>query len=223
MKQIEFNSNSKAEIILFNNLQECASLTADLLSTGKIALSGGSTFASLFNSWSQINLNIDNSEFFPVDERVVPFDHEYSNWGFAYKSFLSKCGHEKDKENFPSSLKYYKDRLTEAFKTNKIPQFDTIMLGVGDDGHTASLFPGGDYFEDTTSVILETISPKPPIKRISLAPATILKSRNLATIISGTGKKEIFKKITEKDSSLPIVKILSKKEYSVIYLDKNLI
>lgn len=223
MNSIEFNENSKAEIKLFNDLQECATLTADLLKSGRVALSGGSTFASLFKSWGSMNLDLKNSEFFPVDERLVPFDDESSNWGFAYKNFLLLCNHEQDKQNFASSLSSYKKILDNRFGNSNIPIFDTIMLGVGDDGHTASLFPNGEYLNDTDSTILETISPKAPFNRISLSPATILNCRNLITIISGSEKKEIYKRITENDQSLPIVKILSKKENSTIYLDKNLI
>lgn len=223
MNSIHFNENSEAKIILFSDLQECAKLTADFLKSGNIALSGGSTFASLFKSWEKMNLDLKNSEFFPVDERVVPFDDPASNWGFAYNNFLSKCGHENDQANFPSSYDYYIKRLTKVFGPNTIPQFETIMLGVGDDGHTASLFPEGEYFDDLTSIILETVSPKKPKKRISLAPATILNCHKLITIISGSGKKEIFKRITQTDKSLPIVKILSKRKSSVIYLDRNLL
>lgn len=223
MKSIQFSENSKAEIILFKDLQDCAILTADLLESGKVALSGGSTFASLFKSWGEMNLDLKDSEFFPVDERIVPFEDDASNWGFAYKNFLTKCDHKRDKQNFPSSLDYYQTRLAEAFNTNEIPKFDTIMLGVGDDGHTASLFPSGNYFNDTKSIVLETISPKAPTERITLAPATILNCSKLITIISGKGKKEIYKRIIQKDQSLPIVSILSSRENSIIYLDKSLI
>lgn len=223
MDFIEFSDNSKAEITLFKDLKECAAITSDYLKNGNVALSGGSTFGSLFKYWAELDLDLKNSEFFPVDERIVPFVDKDSNWGFAYKNFLSLCKHETDKDNFASSLENYKSIINKKIKNKEFPVFDTIMLGVGDDGHTASLFPGGEYLNDTTSVVLQTKSPKAPTNRISLSPKTIISAKKVITVISGNGKKEIYKRILEKDKSLPIVSILSRIENSIIYLDKNLI
>lgn len=221
MSTLKFNSNSSADIILFDDLAHCAKLTSKHLLNGNVAISGGSTYTELFRYWCESKIPI-SATFFPVDERVVPFDDPQSNWGIAYNNFLKLIGRESDKQNFPTSIKQYTSVLKNHFKNSTII-FDTIFLGVGDDGHTASLFPNGDYFEDRISTVLDTISPKPPTNRITLAPKPLSSANQLITIIYGSNKIDIVKKILANDIEMPIVKILSQRAHSQLIIHKSLL
>ena len=162
MKKLQFNANASAEIISFKNYSSLAKATEPFIKKGFVALSGGNTYSRLFQYWTELKPDCSKASFFPVDERVVPFDDPQSNWGNAYRNFLIPINREDDKSNFAQSAAQYYSILKSKFKCN-LPVFDVIFLGVGDDGHTASLFPGQPSLEDSTSVVLETISPKPPL------------------------------------------------------------
>jgi len=222
MNQLKLNENSCHKIITFNNFMDLAELTLNYIKSGSVAISGGSTYAALFDKWQNLNPNCKHSCFFPVDERIVPINDVDSNWGVAYNSFLKPIDREIDKENFADTLDHYQQILDKKFN-NQLPIFDVIFLGVGDDGHTASLFPGLQCLDDRISTLLQTISPKPPYNRITLAPKVLLSAKNLITIVAGKSKTEIAKKIfIDKDHNLPIVRLLSERTESTIYLEKEL-
>jgi 6-phosphogluconolactonase/glucosamine-6-phosphate isomerase/deaminase len=76
---------------------------------------------------------------------------------------------------------------------------------------------------DNSSVVLTTISPKPPLERISLAPKTISNAKKIIVIIHGDNKRYVVSEILNKNQDLPIVKILSARKESEIFVHKNLI
>ena len=222
MDSLRFNKNSSASIHYFTSFQQCAQDTVAYLIRGNIALSGGSTYTALFHFWRNLSPDLSKASFFPADERIVPFDNPQSNWGTAYKEFLEPLGKGSDKNHFAASSDAYATILTQYFKTEDI-KFDTIFLGVGDDGHTASLFPSGSYLDDNTSSVLETQSPKPPFNRITLTPKVLSSARNLITIIAGENKKIIVRELLAQNKKLPIVKILSQRTDSELFIERNLI
>ena len=223
MIAIKVSPKSCATIVLFDTIEQAASLTLPSIKKGAIALSGGSTFAALFTYWALASRdNFAHCQFFPVDERVVPFEDPNSNWGAAYASFLGPIGRAVDRKNHAQSKASYETLLRTKFPETAIPIFDTILLGVGDDGHTASLFPGGTYLENCDDIVLETVSPKPPLHRISLGPSVIAAAHSTITIVAGTGKKEIAQRIIAADHTLPIVSVLSKRSDSIIFMERAL-
>jgi 6-phosphogluconolactonase len=211
-----------AHVIAFSELDELARKTCLYLQNGTIALSGGTTYANLFPYWVSLKPDIRRCAFFSVDERMVAFNHEASNWRIAFERFLAPLGKESDRQNRPSSLEQYLRLLKSAFN-DAMPVFDVIFLGVGDDGHTASLFPGGPYLDDTESIVLQTKSPKPPVERLTLGPGVIAAARTVIAIIAGENKKRIMQKIIEKDDKLPVVKVLSRRPESYLYVEQRLI
>jgi len=221
MDKLQFNANASAEIIPFENFSLLAQATKSFIEKGAIALSGGNTFSRLYPLWLALKPNCSQASFFPVDERVVPFEDPQSNWGAAYRNFLLPLKKEHDKSNFAQSANQYYAILKSKFKTD-FPFFDAIFLGVGDDGHTASLFPGLPCLTDTTSVVLETISPKPPFPRVTLGLGPIIFAKNVIIIIVGKEKALIAKKIFEKDLRLPIVKVLSQRKNSIVFIEQSI-
>jgi 6-phosphogluconolactonase len=222
MYKLQFNPNTSAEMITFKDYSSLAEATAPFIQKGFIALSGGGTYSRLFPFWAALKPDCSQASFFPVDERVVPFDDPQSNWGIAYKNFLVPINKEADKNNFAQSAAQYYSILKSKFNL-KLPVFDVIFLGVGDDGHTASLFPGQPSLEDATSVVLETISPKPPFPRVTLGLGPIISAKKVIAILSGNKKAAIAKKIFQKDLELPIVKVLSKRKKSTLFIEESIL
>lgn len=221
MKPLKLNNNSYATIELFDNIEDCSNKTANYLKNIKVALSGGTTYRKLFSLWSTMNLDFKFSSFYPVDERVVPFNDPQSNWGMIHQNFLKPIGLENQKSHFSESVNQYIDLLKNKFRSD-LPTFDTIFLGVGDEGHTASLFPGNNYLNDNHSIVLSTTSPKPPFERITLGPKVLSEAKNLIVVILGDNKKEVVEQILNRNLEMPIVKILSLREKSTIYIQQSL-
>jgi 6-phosphogluconolactonase/Glucosamine-6-phosphate isomerase/deaminase len=219
MQKLQFNANVSAEIISFKDYSSLAQSTLPFAQKGFIALSGGSTYSRLFPFWVALKPDCAHASFFPVDERIIDFDDPQSNWGAAYKNFLVPMKKEVDKSNFAQSADQYFSILKSKFNSN-FPIFDVIFLGVGDDGHTASLFPGYSYLNDKSSVVLETTSPKPPFSRVTLGMGPIISSKKVIAILSGKDKLAVAKKIFEKDIDLPIVKVLSQRECSTVFIEE---
>ncbi len=223
MDSIQFNKDSLASIEVFQTMQECAQQTAKYIITGNIGFSGGSTYKQMCTAWSKLPLHFQSPSFYPVDERVVPFEDSESNWGAIYALFLKSLGFEDQKSHFAVSAKQYEQLLIKNFNTQN-PIFDTLFLGIGfDDGHTASLFPNGKYLNGSNDIVLSTISPKPPFQRITLSPKTIINAKKVILIIQGKNKVNIVKELFNKNNNLPIVQILSQRKKSNIFMEKNLL
>jgi 6-phosphogluconolactonase len=162
------------------------------------------------------------ASFFPVDERRVPFDDPRSNWGAAYRSLLRRVGRSPDKGHYAQSAEAYEQVLRQSLE-HWPPVFDVVFLGVGEDGHTASLFPGGKYLQDTTSVVLETTSPKPPVPRITLGPGVLMSARKLIGVVFGDKKGPIATALLQGDRSLPFVRIVAGHPAPHIYIERELL
>ncbi|MBN2616995.1 MAG: 6-phosphogluconolactonase [Spirochaetales bacterium] len=209
--KLKYNEN--IEIKTFNTLNDIEDPISIYLQPGNIGLSGGSTYLELLRILSKKDIDLKDINFFPVDERIIDFNSNESNWGNTYRNFLSKFN--TTIENYFQDSKEY-NKVLEGIK------FDTIFLGVGDDGHTASLFDSKAVYRNDNLNAVETISPKAPFKRISLTGNCIKQAKNVVIIILGNGKKEIFNKILE-NTDLPITILLRELNNGVIYVQKSLV
>jgi 6-phosphogluconolactonase len=86
---------------------------------------------------------------------------------------------------------------------NSIEYFDIVFLGMGEDGHTASLFPDNEALQDTRSVVPVYNSPKEPAERVSLSIRTIKKAKYRMVLTGGTAKSDVIRRV-KKGESLPI-------------------
>lgn len=209
--ELKYNVNIKIE--KFETLDDVSNLTLKYLKEGNIAISGGSTYLKLLRKWSEGDLDLSNINFYPVDERVVDFESQFSNWGNSYRDFLSKYSKNRD-HHFTDANKY-----NSALKDK---QMNTIFLGVGDDGHTASLFKIDDVFKEKQAKVVSTISPKEPKNRISLSGEYIIKADNIIIIFYGEGKENIVDKVL-KGEELPITTLLKRVNKGLIYIHSPLL
>lgn len=172
-----------------------------------VVVSGGSLIKSLRKLVEAPYIDsIDWSKWhmFWVDERVVPKDHPDSNYLLAYDGFLSKVSippgnihaindtlsAEGAADEYETNIKNLVQKgIINTSEASGIPKFDVMLLGMGPDGHVASLFPGHPLLQEKNKwVTFIKESPKPPPERITFTFPVINSSANIALVVAGAGK-----------------------------------
>ncbi|KAF8807607.1 6-phosphogluconolactonase [Phlegmacium glaucopus] len=175
-----------------------------------IALSGGSLPKMLRGLINNPNIKWDQWHVYYVDERVVALDHPDSNHRSCDEHLYSKVPilpdhiHTID-VNLLNDLEelsdaYEKDLIREFAQKDaaRFPVFDLILLGMGPDGHTASLFPGHELLsEEDRWVAYVDDSPKPPPKRITFTYPVINHAARVAFVAAGKEKADILKTVLD--------------------------
>jgi len=181
-----------------------------------IALSGGSTpalfFQKLASSPYRENIAWQNVHFFWGDERCVPPDHPESNYGMTKKHLLDHTSipdeniHRIVGENDPETeVNRYVSEILQLLPVNQHgwPEFDWILLGLGDDGHTASIFPGADVLEERTNICAVAAHPETGQKRITLTLPAINHAKRISFLVTGENKAKIVAKVLSGNELLP--------------------
>jgi 6-phosphogluconolactonase len=190
--------------------------------TGKlhcVALSGGRIAKNLFDSVVELNkvrkVSFEGVHFFWADERCVPPTAPESNFKMAedllFKplKILQNQIHRIRGEDSPSVAVKTAERelrqLAPPDETNR-PILDLIFLGMGEDGHVASLFPNAtsDIANHPGPFLIVENSPKPPPRRISLSFAVIGAAKEVWVLISGAGKEDAFRKSLDMSRKVPL-------------------
>ena len=174
-----------------------------------ISLSGGSTPKALFDYWAancQKSVDWQRLIFFWGDERCVPPDDPMSNFGMTRELLFDKIEsinmkqlHRIHGENDPEEEMVWYTGIMNRFlpRENNFPVFDIMMLGLGDDGHTVSIFPDQiDLWNENTDCVLAK-HPETGMTRISLTGNVVNNSRNIAFLVTGKNKAEKVKQIIE--------------------------
>uniref|UniRef100_A0A0D6R4W3 6-phosphogluconolactonase n=2 Tax=Araucaria cunninghamii TaxID=56994 RepID=A0A0D6R4W3_ARACU len=191
-----------------------------------VLLSGGSLINALRKLTETPYLNtIDWGRWHVLwaDERVVAKDHPDSNYKLAYDNFLCKVpvvpgrvyslndslSAEAAAEDYDTGLRQLvKTGVVDMSKNGDFPKFDLILLGMGPDGHIASLFPGHPLLNEMEKwITFITDSPKPPPGRITVTLPVINSAANVAVVATGAGKAETLKRVLggeQHDELLPV-------------------
>lgn len=178
-----------------------------------IALAGGSTPAALYRLLAEpSNVNrLDwlRTEVFFGDERCVPPEHEWSNYGMASRTLLShvplppdQCHRMKGELPPATAASNYAHILACAFdlREGPWPQLDVILLGMGEDGHTASLFPGMEALAEGSKAVVPTEVPayvRPQVPRVTLTLPVLNAGREVMFLLAGQGKAAMIKRVLE--------------------------
>lgn len=188
------------------NIEEISQKVADIIEKQAaekeiltLAVSGGSTPETLFSLLATRPIDWKKVHIFWVDERFVPAESEFSNYGNAYKIWLSKINIPEQnihriktkKASAAEAALDYEKELSDFFNA-LLPRFDIILLGMGDDGHTASLFPDSAALEEKKRAVINVPPPttaKPAVERITLSFPAINNSVRKIFMISGEKKK----------------------------------
>jgi 6-phosphogluconolactonase len=179
------------------------------------ALSGGNTpmlffeMLSNFNNQKKNKIDWKNLNFFWGDERCVPPDSDESNYGNAEKVLFSQIDiprenvHRINGENKPEDeVKRYSELILKHVPSkNGIPIFDWVFLGVGDDGHTASIFPNQMHLLTSDKICEIAEHPESGQKRITLTGTTINMAKRITFMASGESKQEVLSSILNREGS----------------------
>ncbi|KAL8136861.1 hypothetical protein V2J09_002862 [Rumex salicifolius] len=214
----QYKGNGKSTSTVFPNEEELAvslaKYVADLSlkftserGAFTVVVSGGSLIKSLRKlTEPPFASSVDWSRWhvFWVDERVVPKDHPDSNYKLAYDGFLSKVpippgnvyaindalSAEGAADDYETCLKHLvTNGVIATSQASGFPKFDLMLLGMGPDGHVASMFPGHPLLQENKKwVTFIKDSPKPPPERITFTFPVINSSAYIAMVVCGAGK-----------------------------------
>lgn len=190
-----------------------------------VVLAGGKTPRLLYRNLASPPHNARmawfNTHFFWGDERCVPPDHPDSNFGMAYDALLSRVPVPSEnvhripaEEGTPEEAAEAYERDLRAFfhpsigqgaavgpvpEKGELPVFDLILLGLGTDGHTASLFPGDPVLEIEDRWVAPVPNPRgsPPVPRVTLTLPVINRARCVMFLVSGVEKRDVLRLILE--------------------------
>ncbi len=185
----------------------------------KIVLAGGSTPEKIYQLLAKAKTDWSKWMIYYGDERCLPANDKDRNSTMATNALLSKVAiSPANIFSMPTEL-----GAVEAAKKYRLTiadagQFDLVLLGMGEDGHTASLFPGHQHndLDDTVHEVYN--SPKPPSDRISLSAKTLSNTRKLFFIVTGDSKRDTVKQ-WKLGADLPVATI-SPVAGVDIYMDK---
>lgn len=208
--------NNRANVSVWNSAEQLAQCAAETMSklmkqaieergTCSVALAGGETprrvYQVLATDPHRSLIHWECVEIFFGDERMVPQDDPASNYGMVHKELLSRVPvpvehiHRIRGEHFaPDAAMEYEGELAKVFGVT-VPRFDLITLGVGEDGHTASLFPGTASLSEQTRNVLGYFVPQLNSWRVTLTLPVLLNARDILFLAAGKRKAEILSRI----------------------------
>jgi 6-phosphogluconolactonase len=174
-----------------------------------VAISGGHTPKRFFELLGEIPeavaLPWNNIELFWVDERYVPPTSPWSNYKLAADTFLAKVGIPQENihripteyDDIKIAARHYEDIIREVFglKENQIPVFDLIVLGMGVEGHTGSLFPNSYAPFDTDDLACVVYALDEKLNRITMTHPVLVTASRLTVLVSGQEKANILKEV----------------------------
>jgi 6-phosphogluconolactonase len=185
-----------------------------------LVLAGGNTPRPLYKTLSSErfskNMPWEKTYFFWGDERFVPKDHPESNYRMVYETLFSSMSVSRTNifpiptdMDFEDAADDYEATLRRFFKGADTPSFDLLMLGMGKDGHTASLFSNDPALEEKKRWIMAVIAPEcyPVRKRITLTLPVINSARNVLFLVTGEEKREILSNILSGKGNYPAQRV----------------
>jgi 6-phosphogluconolactonase len=220
MRIMETTAKNKPNIKVACDPENLAQMTADIFITRAckavkekgifyVAISGGHTPKRFFELLAELpqskSLSWDKIHLFWVDERYVKPESEWSNYKLAADTFLNKVSIPKENihripteyEDFKVAACCYEQTIREVFRLNEnqAPEFDLIVLGMGSDGHTGSLFPNSFAPFDTEDLACVVYVMDQDHNRITLTHPVLRAASYLIVLVSGPEKADILREV----------------------------
>ena len=185
-----------------------------------LVLAGGNTPKKIYESLSKRDCDWGNWHIYFGDERCLPSNDKDRNSLMAEKSFFSKVSIPKNQINIvPAELGMNEGADAYDKKLNSDMVFDLVLLGLGEDAHTASIFPNSKFDENKQAVPISN-APKPPENRISLTPHRLSMANFVIFLVTGKDKKNALDKFKSAEN-IPASRISALKKLTVLISDVN--
>ena len=179
----------------------------------RVAISGGNTPKHFFQILPELSgskkLSWAKIELFWVDERYVPYNSERSNYKLAFDAFISKVDIPAENvhriptehDDFKTAAQKYENIMRDVFEIgqDQVPEFDLIILGMGVEGHTGSLFPNSYASLNTSDLTCVVYVMDEQLNRITMTCPVLCAAKHLAVLVSGEEKSPILKKVLTSD------------------------
>lgn len=174
-------------------IMHCAVRSVEERGVFNIGLSGGSTPLPVFDLLAQPECSARvpwwHTRVYWCDERCVPPDDPESNYRQAWRHLLSKVDIPPEQVHRIEAEDPEPEAAADRYAAQLPARFDLLVLGIGQDGHTASLFPGSTLvYERVRKAVFIADSPKPPPCRITITPPVIESARRLLVLATGADK-----------------------------------
>ncbi len=184
----------------------------------RIVLAGGSTPTQVYRQLARAETDWSRWQVYFGDERCLPADNAERNSRMATHAWLSHVDIPGNNIHIiPAELGATEAAHAYAAVIEPAQPFDLVLLGMGEDGHTASLFPG-DQHSAIESVHAVTNAPKPPPERVSLSRASLSNSQQVLVLVSGASKQNALQR-WRAGTPLPIATITARQRLVVLYDD----
>lgn len=175
-----------------------------------VSLSGGGTPMKLYEKLASETLDWSRVHFFWGDERCVPVDDPGNTYGVMREILFEKIGptniHRIQSELEPDSASAAYAHTLSGFADAPFdfPRFDLVLLGMGEDGHTASLFPGSPVEMDSPTIAVTAHYQDRPANRVSLTPRVFNQAREIWFLVTGAGKAETLRRVINGEQNLEL-------------------
>lgn len=219
----------RAELVRFDSAEKLANAVAkewlgEVARTPRqcCAFSGGRIAEKFFEALRALSPALNNVHFFWADERCVPPDHPDSNYRLMHTRLLGPLKipegqvHRIRGEAPPAVAAA---EASEQFARIVRPALDFVFLGMGEDGHVASIFPGDNAEESPSVYYRPVIGPKPPPQRITLGMHAIQAAQNVWVLASGPGKEAALGKSLGPEANTPLGKVIGGRSFTRIFTE----
>ena len=184
----------------------------------RVALSGGNTPRPVYSQWAKIGKDLPWEKVLITfgDERCVPPDDEQSNYRMARECLLASAGvpdksvlRMRGEIDPDTAAKEYQDELDRRGRQcgEQMYQHDLILLGLGDDGHTASLFPGTVALEEKERRVVANFVPKFNAWRLTFTFPLINQARHVCFLVNATKNADLIERVLAGDPQYPATRV----------------
>ena len=221
----EYDDNDEFAAAVAGDVQFIIESAIDARGAAVVALAGGKTPAPIYAALADAKLDWKRVTIIPTDERIVPLGDALSNVTMIAKTFLPKGARVMPIVSEAAADYKAAGRSADALMQDLHWPLDLCLLGMGEDGHTASIFPGPDYDEALNGprerralgIMPDPLPAEAPVPRVTLSREGMITARALMIAITGDKKREVLERAIAQDASspLPVGRVLADVELPV--------
>ena len=239
------STNGRGKVFIFDNKDEMSEfmirkweeLSKEAIERREVfvvALSGGRTPIDFYRGLAKKKgiLSWHKTHVFLVDERFLPFNEADSNYRMLRETLLNQVPIPQENihsipTNRPTpqiSAQEYEEDLRTFFKlpTGQFPEFDLILLGIGEEGHTASLFPHSPVLKEKARLAAAVMLDEARHRRVTVTLPVINHARNVVFFVSGKNKSPVLERIlNQRNGSLPASMVKPQKGNLMFLIDRE--